>query len=236
MMKNTLIAALIATLPALAQEAPQPEATPAAPQPRHWGAGGMMPGRNMSEEDRAAMREEMQRRMMERFDTDRDGQISAEERAAAHAEMNNRRPQGPEGNVHPGNRRRPHSERPEMIERFDTDGDGQLSPEEHEALRAAAQNRRGERAQRGPRGERPEGNVHPGNRRRPHGERPEMIERFDTDGDGQLSEAEREAARTAVQGRRGERGQRGPRRRQRPEGQRPMPQAPGADVPTTLEL
>ncbi len=176
MMKNTIIAALIAAMPVLAQDAPQPEGTPAAPQPRHWGAGGMMPGREMSEEDRAAMREEMQRRMMERFDTDKDGQISSEERAAAHAEMNNRRPQGPEGRVHPGNRRRPHSERPEMIERFDTDKDGQLS------------------------------------------------------------EAEREAARAAVQERRGERGQRGPRRRQRPEGQRPMPQAPGADVPTTLEL
>ena len=176
MMKNTIIAALIAAMPVLAQDAPQPEGTPAAPQPRHWGAGGMMPGREMSEEDRAAMREEMQRRMMERFDTDKDGQISAEERAAAHAEMNNRRPQGPEGNVHPGNRRRPHSERPEMIQRFDTDGDGQLSAEEHEALRAAAQNRRGER------------------------------------------------------------GQRGPRRRQRPEGQRPMPEAPAADTPTTLEL
>ncbi len=167
MIKNTIIAALIAAMPVLAQD---------TPQPRHWGAGGMMPGREMSEEDRAAMREEMQRRMMERFDTDKDGQISAEERAAAHAEMNNRRPQGPEGNVHPGNRRRPHSERPEMIQRFDTDGDGQLSAEEHEALRAAAQNRRGER------------------------------------------------------------GQRGPRRRQRPEGQRPMPAPPAADTPTTLEL
>ncbi|MBR2125357.1 MAG: hypothetical protein IJ943_01315 [Akkermansia sp.] len=183
MMKNTLIAALIVSLPVLAQDAPQPEGTPIAPQSRHWGAGGMMPRRNMSAEDCAAMRENIRRRMLERFDTDKDGQLSDEERAAARAQMGSRRPHG-------------------------------------------------ERAHR-PQG--PAGNAHPGNRRRPHGERQELIQSFDTDGNGQLSEAEREALRTAIQNRRAERAQRGPHR-PRPEGHRPMPQAPAADIPTTLEL
>ncbi len=182
-MKNTLIAALIATLPAMAQETPQPEATPAAPQHRHWKAEGIMPRRNMSEADRAAVRENIQRRMLERFDTDKNGQLSEEERAAARARMSSRRPHG-------------------------------------------------ERAHR-PQG--PAGNAHPGNRRRPHSQRPEMIQRFDTDSNGELNEAEREALRTAIQNRRNERAQRGPRR-PRPEGQRPMPQTPAADTPTTLEL
>lgn len=184
MIKNTLIAALIVSLPVQAQEATQPESIPATPQHRHWEADGVMPGRNMSAEERAAVRENVRRRILERFDTDKDGQLSEEERAAARDQMGSRRPHG-------------------------------------------------ERAHR-PQG--PAGNAHPGNRRRPHSERPEMIQRFDTDGNGELNEAEREALRTAVQNRRRERAQRSPRRLQRPEDQQPMPQPTAADTPTTLEL
>ncbi len=61
--------------------------------------------------------------MMERFDTDGDGQISPEERDAARAAMRD----GPGKN------------RQAILERFDTDGDGQLSPEERDAARATMQ-------------------------------------------------------------------------------------------------
>jgi hypothetical protein len=56
---------------------------------------------------------------------------------------------------------------PEIVARFDKDGDGQLSPEEAEAARAAMRSEKEK----------------------------EMLKRFDKDGDGVLSKEEKEAAR-----------------------------------------
>ena len=182
--KNTLIVALIAALPALAQEAAPQQPGPRAP---HWGAAGEMPAPQKGRAD-------MHKRMLEKFDANKDGQISDEEKAAMKEQFGKRgarpegkRPEGmrPEGKrpegmrpgmpgnraegVHPGNRRRPHNERPEMIEKFDTDKDGKLSEEEKAALKAEFGKRRAERGDRGPR---PEGGRRDG-KRRSRGERPE---------------------------------------------------------------
>ena len=178
MLKNTLIAALIVTLPALAQEeAPQFPAAPAQKAP-HWGARGEMPNRPQGD---------MHKRMLDKFDADKDGQLNEAEKNSMKAEMEKmrgqrgQRPEGfqpgkrdqrPEGfqpgmpgegfeGAMPGNRRRPHNERPEMIKKFDADKDGQLSKEELEALKGAhgkdrAQGRPGRPGKR-QRGERPQG-------------------------------------------------------------------------------
>ena len=61
---------------------------------------------------------------------------------------------------------------PEMLKRFDKDGDGQLSDEERQAMRETLQARMEER-------------------------RKQMLEEFDTDKDGKLSPEEREKAREA---------------------------------------
>lgn len=207
--KNTLIVALIAALPLSAQEQ-----APQTPQPApHWGARGEMPA---PRKDRA----DMHNRMLEQFDADKDGQLSDAEKEAMKAEFAKRRaekaprPARPEGKEHPGNRRRPHSERPEMIKKFDADKDGQLSPEEHAALRAEGEKTR----------ERSREKVEKFHK--------EFMEKFDTDKDGKLSDAEKEAAR-ATRVERRQRPAHGNRRPRKHHG-RPAPQPEG--TPTTLEL
>lgn len=84
--------------------------------------------------------------ILEKFDTDGDGELSDAERAAARETMEQKRA--------------------EHIALYDTDGDGELSPEE----RAVARDERFEAI---------------------------ALERFDADGDGELSDEERAAAETA---------------------------------------
>ena len=194
-MKNTIIVALFAALSVSAQDA--------APQPRpHWGAAGEMPAARKGRPD-------MHKRMLEKFDADKDGQLSEVEKEAMKAEFGKKRGERgprPEGMEHPGNRRRPHNERPEMLEKFDADKDGQLSPEEHKALRESAPKFRGERPAKNRKG---------------------FMEKFDTDKDGKLSDAEKEAVKAAGKG------ERRPNEKRRPRGKRP---AAPAGAPTTLEL
>lgn len=67
---------------------------------------------------------------------------------------------------------------PEIMAKFDRDGDGKLNREERAALRAEMSQRVRERGERqGP----------------PRGGMRERLEQFDTDGDGKLSETERTA-------------------------------------------
>ncbi|RKX36018.1 MAG: hypothetical protein DRP71_01595 [Verrucomicrobia bacterium] len=110
--------------------------------------------------------------MLEKYDVDRDGQLSAEEKENARKTMQGQGGrQGKDGQGAPNRQR--------MMERFDTDGDGRLSPEERDAARAAMQAEGG----RGGKG------GHGGMNRQA------MMERFDTDGDGWISPEERDAAR-----------------------------------------
>ena len=82
----------------------------------------------------------------------------------------------------------------EMIKRFDTDGDGQLSEEEREAMREAMRDFMGR----------------PGRRGRPpfgmHFQTEKLVKQFDTDGDGKLNHEERKAARKHIQEKRGTKG------------------------------
>ena len=103
---------------------------------------------------RAAMqakREEMQKKLLAEFDTDKDGKLSEEERKAVRTAME--------------------AKRKALIEKYDADGDGKLSPEEIKTARDAGEElpmmggpggpgeRRGQGGKGGegrpPRGERP---------------------------------------------------------------------------------
>lgn len=105
----------------------------------------------LSEEERAAMREEMEKRrggpnggpdgerpsreeMMKRFDADGDGQLSEEERATLRETMGDRGGRGGSG----GNRQK-------ILERFDADGDGKLDEAERAAMRESFGKRKGDR-------------------------------------------------------------------------------------------
>jgi hypothetical protein len=123
--------------------------------------------------------------MLEPFDTDGDGVLSAEERIEARAALQaqGNRPGGQkagQGRPGPGGG----MNRQEMMKRADRDGDGVISDEERAAMRAAM------RGQGGP-GSGGQGKMN----------RQQILERFDTDGDGQISAEEREAARASMVGR-----------------------------------
>ena len=144
-MKKTFILGLLAAMPVLAQqEAPTTKDLPVPPQGAtqapHWGARGEMPQPNALKD--------FHKKMLEEFDTDKDGQLNDAEKDAMKAEMQKRRT---EGNNRPGVRgdRRPQGPqgdkkgRPgredmhkKMLEKFDTDKDGQLSDAEKEAIKA----------------------------------------------------------------------------------------------------
>ena len=198
-MKKTLLIALCAALPVFAQEE-----APTAPQPRHWGAAGEMP--------QMKNREEMQRKMLEKFDADKDGQLSDAEKEAIKAEMKNRhgkRGERPEGMPKFGNKR---GERPEgQMPKFD----GKRPEGMPEGEMPKFGNKRGER---------PQGQMHQ-----------KMLEKFDTDKDGQLSDAEKEAMRKARPERKGKGEKRGPKGGNK-RGERPAAPQQGADVPATLPL
>ncbi len=61
-------------------------------------------------------------RLLERFDSDGDGELNEQERAAAREHMESRRQEW-------------ESRRQKMLERFDANGNGRLDPEERDALR-----------------------------------------------------------------------------------------------------
>ena len=100
-------------------------------------------------------------RILEEYDTDKEGKLSAEEKEVARESM---RRDGGQGE----HRGKGGSNRQKMLERFDTDGDGELSPAERKTARAAM---RTEGGSRGPGGR---GGI----------SRQKMLESFDTDGDG----------------------------------------------------
>lgn len=201
-MKKTIILALVAALPTFAQQdtapaLPTPPANGAA-MPRHWGAAGEMPAR--------PSREDFHKKMLEKFDTNKDGQISEEEKAAMKAAM-------------PKRGERPQGQRP------------------------------GKGDKRGHRGERPEGQFPGANGEKPQfpkGEVPgminkrvpqipqEVLEKLDTDKDGNVSQKElNEAYAKRGEGKRGKRGDRGPKRHR---GQKPAEAPAGEHTPVTLPL
>lgn len=113
----------------------------------------------------------------------------------------------------------------QLLDRFDTDGDGKLSQEERQAMRAAREAQGGQR-------QRPEGQRGQG-QRGPMADPAAMFAQADTDGNGQLSQQEFTALMEKIRsarGQRGDRGDRGPRERA-PEGRRrPPADRPAAEV------
>ena len=179
-MNKTLFIAMLAALPVFAQqEMPKtkdiPVPAPGMEQPRHWGAAGEMPGRKG--------REDFHKQMLEKYDVDKDGQLSETEKEAMKADMEKRRAEGknrpgvrgdrkpngprgerpegkrPEGKQRPEGMHRPGHEgmQKQMLEKYDTDKDGQLSDAEKEAMKADRPQRgKGQGKGRGPKG--PRGN------------------------------------------------------------------------------
>ena len=100
-MKNTLLIALFAAMPLMAQDCPKmPECGPAKPCCKMHRPHGPRP--ELTEEQKAEMKAkfearkaEMKAKFMEKFDTDKDGKISDAEKEAIKAEFAKRGPKGP---------------------------------------------------------------------------------------------------------------------------------------------
>ena len=116
---------------------------------------------------------DFRKKMLEKYDADKDGKLNEEERGKAREEM----------------KKHFKERRAEMLKKFDKDGDGKLSEEERKALHEAMKKRHGDRK---PGEGRPGG---PGKGPRGADFRKKMIEKFDADGDGKLNEEERAKAR-----------------------------------------
>jgi Ca2+-binding EF-hand superfamily protein len=128
---------------------------------------------------RGQLSPEMMKRLLEKFDANKDGQLSAEEKANAQAElMKNAAPQ-----------------MKELIKRFDRNGDGQLDAREQAAAREAMAKIR---AQGGGAPQAGAPVILPGNNEIPAA----ILEKFDKDGDGKLNDKELAAAKKAQGGKR----------------------------------
>ena len=133
--KNTLIVALIAALPALAQQDVQPQPNPDQQSP-HWGARGQMPDRKG--------RPDKHQRMLEKFDANKDGKLDEQERNEMKASVKKFREERNEKR-----QERREEFRKNFMEKFDTDKDGKLSDEEKEAAKKQRHERRGPKGKRG---------------------------------------------------------------------------------------
>jgi Ca2+-binding EF-hand superfamily protein len=154
--------------------------------------------------------------MLARFDTNGDGQLNEQERAAAKAAFGDR-PAGQNPNGQKPDGQRPNMQ--EMLQRFDADGDGQLNAQEKAAAQQALQNFRSQ-------GGGPKGPVGAGNQLSPE-MRARLIQQFDRDGDGQLNLQEQQAAMQHLQQLRSQMGQGG----NRPAGKGPAGNRPPANKP-----
>ena len=97
---------------------------------------------------------------------------------------------------------KPENRREAMLKRFDKDGDGKLSEDEKAELRKARQERSGDRP------ERKRGWSRDGDSDRHKAMREKLLKEFDKDGDGELSDEEKKAAREAWAKRREDRNKR----------------------------
>ena len=184
-MKKSLLFALLAAMPLMAQDCPDKPAC----GPKHPCCFGKMhrphgPRPELSEEQKAEMKakfEERKAEVLAKFDADKDGKLSCEERKAAHearkAEM-----------------------KAKFMEKFDADKDGQLSDAEKEAAKAEFK-KHGPRHGKccGPKGPRPELSEEQKAEMKAKFEerKAEVLAKFDADKDGKLSCEERKAAHEA---------------------------------------
>ena len=124
-MKKSLLIALFAAMPIMAQDCPQkPECAPKKPCCMKMHRGHRP---QLTEEQKAEMKAkfearqaEMKAKFMEKFDTDKDGKISDAEKEAIKAQFEAKKAEM----------------KAKFMEKFDTNKDGQLSDEEKAAAKA----------------------------------------------------------------------------------------------------
>jgi hypothetical protein len=154
--------------------------------------------------DLAKARQQAQQRILERYDTNKDGKLTGDEQLRAQEELR-RSGRLPGSGTVPGGF--PGAE--ELLKKFDADGDGKLSPAEQVAAQSAMQRSRGQQAGGGPAtgpGLAPFGGSNPGNLfgddegagQEPAGRKPmrrtnPLIKLYDKDGDGKLNDEEKAA-------------------------------------------
>ncbi|MCA9105519.1 MAG: hypothetical protein KDA83_08850 [Planctomycetales bacterium] len=164
----------------------RPGANPARPnRPNRAPDGAARPGANDASAS-ARLNALLNRpEALARFDRDGDGELNNQERQAALRALEQ---------MQGGNRNG-------MMQRFDADGDGELSETERQAMRAFVQERSRDAMYDGAAtGSADTAEIL---------DKRSLLERFDADGDGQLSAEERAAARRAVSTGRGDRTRRG---------------------------
>ena len=128
-------------------------------------------------------------KMLEKFDADGDGTLSAQEKETFRESMRNRR------GIDKAARKQA------RLERFDTDGDGVLSVEERKAFRGDNQGKGKMRNRKA------DGKSRKRGKQLSPEARQKRLERFDADGDGVLSDDEKSAARAAMKERRADKRQ-----------------------------
>lgn len=144
--------------------------------------------------------------VLKRFDKNGDGQLDEAEKKAAMAEIGPRGGKPGEGGMSP-------ERKAEFMKRFDKNNDGRLDDSEKAAAKAELEKIRGAKG-----GERKAGAGKPGEGRN-FPSREEILKRFDKNGDGQLDEAEKAAAKAEFPGR----GPGGDRPGPKPNGDKPGP-------------
>lgn len=149
------------------------------------------PPRPQPESGRDANAGEFAKRLLEKFDADKDGRLSPQERAKAEEQMLKDL----------GDAAGPKFQ--EFLKKFDRDGDGRLNAQERSAAMAAAQKIRA--AGGGAVGGLPAGGAAPAVSQPPakparpkRPSRAEVLKRFDKDGDGKLNDEEKAAAKAAA--------------------------------------
>lgn len=92
--------------------------------------------------------------ILEKFDLDKDGKLSKEEREAARAAREKEFDKDGDGKLNDEEKKAMQEDNhKKMLQRFDKDGDGKLSDEEKAAMPKGP---RGEKGPKGPKGEKPE--------------------------------------------------------------------------------
>ena len=142
---------------------------------------------------------------IKKFDKDGDGKLNQEEMKAAREAMGDRKPggSGAPGGGKPGEGGRPSPEQmKELMKKFDKNGDGKLDDSEKSAARESfVKMRGGAGAPGGKPGEGKPGAGKPGAGKPGEGgpSREAMIKKFDKNGDGQLDDGEKAAAKEAFE-------------------------------------
>lgn len=204
---KSFIIAIAAAMPLYAQDAPAPAAEPQNPEqgakcscqcPR-----GDQQGQKRHHHRKASpFAQEAHKLVLAKYDKDGDGQLNDEEKAALQADAKSMMEQ----------------KKAAFIAKYDKDGDGKLSDEEKDAMKAEFQAKREQR-----RAEWAQKNPEKAAKREQ--KKAEFIAKHDKDGDGKLSDEEKEAMKAGFQAKREQRKQREQRGPKGPKGPK-GPQGP----------